>query len=434
MRVGTSWRVVLEPTLMTDLFSRGELREFMDSRVRWGTDRLDHVSEDEVLSRSTDDLVEELARLVRLEPLVIGDDPVDGGVAEGSQQVQDSWGGGTVRQPVFNVHAVYEFTGDAELLQYSPSTRLLTRITADIGAMTLTVRTTMSAQQPVDESAVRQSYEREIGNIRTNAGHSTNDVSQFNASLDQRIRPAVERRKELLQRRRSLAGALGFPLIKRTDAPARVPIERKQLSSSRVVAPKPRQPYRDEPALNTAQYEEVIGVVESTMLAMERTPSVASGKDEEELRDQFLVQLNGAFKGSATGETFVQRGKTDLLVRMDNRHVFVGECKWWTGEKSFGEAIGQLLGYLPWRDEKAALILFVGRRDASAVIEKADQAIRSHPAFKRAGAASSDRARRRNFVLGQPDDPEREIHLAALFAVLPRDAVKAAGGKAGSSA
>lgn len=399
----------------------------MDARLQWVTDRLEHMSEDEVLSRSTDDLVEELAGHARLEPLAIGADPVDGGVDESSEQVSDGWSGRTYRRAVFNVHAVYEFTGDSDLLQYSPSTRLLTRISADVGATTLTVRTTMSAQQQGDESAVRQAYEREIGHIRTNAGHSTNDVAQFNASLDPRIRPAVERRKELLQRRRSLAGALGFPLKKRTDAPAPVPIQRKQLNSSRVTAPKQRQPYRDEPALTEAQYEEVIGVVESTMLAMERTPSVASGKVEENLRDQILVQLNGAFKGAATGETFVQRGKTDLLVRIDDRHVFVGECKWWTGERAFGAAIDQLLGYLPWRDEKAALILFIGRKDASAVIEKTDQAIRSHPAFKRVGAASGDPARRRNFILGQPDDPEREIHLAALFAVLPKNSTKQGG-------
>jgi len=406
---------------VAELFRRGELRDFLDVRIQSVMDRLEQMGEDEVLSRSTDDVVEELVGRARLEPLVIGADPIDGGVAEGSERVRDMWDGSTYRQPVFNVHAVFEFTGDSDLLLYSPSTRLLTQINADIGATTLTVRTALPAQQQVDETAARQAYEREMGWIRTNAAHSTSEVTQFNSSLDQRIRPAVEDRKEFLRTRRSLAGALGFPLKKRTDAPAPVSIQRKQLSSSRLATPQPRQPYRDEPALTEAQYQEVIGVVESTMLAMERTPSVASGKNEEELRDLILVQLNGAFKGSATGETFVQQGKTDLLVRMDDRHVFVGECKWWTGQKALGSAIDQLLGYLPWRDEKAALILFIARKDASAVIEKVDQAIRSHPAFKRVGTASDEPARRRNFILGQPDDREREIHLAALFAVLSKN-------------
>ena len=116
-------------------------------------------------------------------------------------------------------------------------------------------------------------------------------------------------------------------------------------------------------------------------------------------------------------KTFVKNGKTDLLVRVGDRHVFVGECKWWTGEKSFGSAIDQLLGYLPWRDEKAALIVFIRQKDASAVIRKADGAVRAHASFKRSGATADDPGLRLNYVLGHPDDQEREIKLAVLFAV-----------------
>jgi hypothetical protein len=130
--------------------------------------------------------------------------------------------------------------------------------------------------------------------------------------------------------------------------------------------------------------------------------------------------LNGTFQGAATGETFVKSGKTDVLVRVEDRHVFVGECKWWKGSKALGAAIDQLLGYLPWRDEKAALIVFIDNKDASAVFDKVEEAVRAHSAFKRVGKASSDGTKRRNFILGHPEDPEREIQLAVLFAVLPK--------------
>lgn len=49
--------------------------------------------------------------------------------------------------------------------------------------------------------------------------------------------------------------------------------------------------------------------------------------EEESLRDQILVQLNGNYEGMAMGETFVKSGKTDTLVQVEGRHVFVGECK-----------------------------------------------------------------------------------------------------------
>lgn len=407
---------------MTELFTRGYLREFMANRVRGVISGLDLMSEDEVLRRSVDDLVTGLVARARLEPLIIGDEPIDGGVAEGTIDVPDNFGppGQTVRRPVFKVHAVYEFSGDLNLLHYTPSTSLaFVRIEANVDTRqkTLTVRTTVFAQGKPNADGVKRAYESEIGQIRTNAEHAAKDVAAFNSALEERIRPAVERRKQHLQSRRDLSGALGFPLKKRNDAPAPVPMVRKHIGTARTQAPRVNTPYKDEPALTTAQYEDAINVVKSIILAMERSPSVVAHKNEEEIRDLILVQLNGTFEGNATGETFVKSGKTDLLVRVDDRHVFVGECKWWTGVKAFGSAIDQLLGYLPWRDEKAALIVFISQKDASAVIHKADGAVRAHSSFKRSGAASDDPGLRLNYVLGHPDDPEREIKLAVLFAV-----------------
>ncbi|WP_097059817.1 hypothetical protein [Salinibacterium xinjiangense] len=407
---------------MTELFERGYLRDYFGKRLSLIRSSFESLSEDEVLSRSTEDLMQELTERARLEPLSISDDPIDGGVAEGSVQVRDHFDR-AVRQPVFNVRAVYEFSGDEDLLYYQPSTSIaFTTIQADVGRGTLTVHATISASRANTGAEARRAFEDEIGMIRTNAAHSARDVAGFNNNVESLLRPAVERRKELLQQRRDLAGALGFPMKRRTDAPSKVPLQRRDIGTQRNASvAKGRTPYRDEPALTEAQYEDAIAVVESTLLAMERTPSVASGKDEEELRDQILVQLNGTFQGSATGETFIQAGKTDILVRVEDRHVFVGECKWWSGEKGLGEAVDQLLSYLPWRDEKAALIVFIDRKDASAVFEKAETAVKSHLSFKRAGKKSVDPMKRRNFVLGHPDDSEREIQLAVLFAVLPRE-------------
>ncbi|WP_144628282.1 hypothetical protein [Arthrobacter woluwensis] len=407
---------------MTDLFTRGFLGDYTNGRMRQALAELERINEDEVLRRSTDDVVSDLVARAYLEPLVVGKEPIDGGVAEGTIEVPDAFEryGRTVRRAVFNIHAVYEFSGNPDLLYYTPTTSLaLVRIRADVDTRqsTLTVRTTVSAQGQLDAAEARRSFEEEIGRVRTNAGHTARDVAAFNSGLEARIRPAVERRKQHLQSRRDLSGALGFPLQRREDAPNQVPMARKQIGTVRTAVPRAYAPYRDEPALTEAQYEDAISVVKSTILAMERSPSVVAHKDEEEIRDLILVQLNGTFEGNATGETFVKSGKTDLLVRVEDRHVFVGECKWWKGEKSFSNAIDQLLGYLPWRDEKAALIVFISQKDASAVIEKADGAVRLHASFKRIGAASADPKLRRNYVLGHPDDPEREIKVAVLFAV-----------------
>jgi hypothetical protein len=44
---------------------------------------------------------------------------------------------------------------------------------------------------------------------------------------------------------------------------------------------------------------------------MERNPRVFSTAPEETIRDHYLVQLNGQYEGSATGETFNGQGRTN---------------------------------------------------------------------------------------------------------------------------
>jgi hypothetical protein len=82
--------------------------------------------------------------------------------------------------------------------------------------------------------------------------------------------------------------------------------------------------------------------------------------EEEHLRDHILMVLDPNFEyGSATGETFNKKGKTDILLRHDSSVAFVAECKFWGGEKVFHKTIDQLLNYLTWRDSKTAVIIFV---------------------------------------------------------------------------
>ncbi len=403
---------------MASLFNCGELRDFLRQVLQDVARQIESLPEDQILRRSTDDLLEEFSPAVTLEVPVVSDEPIDGKVDETSMSVRDQFGldrTHTVRG--FTIGATYAYTGDSRLFQYRPSTHLMTNFDATVGNGRLSVAYDQTGND-VNPATAQAAIARKIDPIRTELGHVASDVRIHNSGIGDQLRRVIETRKVLVQKRRNLAGALGFPIAKRQDAPRSVPIARKQIGAAR--SQRTRQPYKDEPALSSEQYEDVIKVVRSTLLAMERTPSVASEKGEEELRDQILVQLNGTFEGGATGETFVQNGKTDILVKDGQRHVFVGECKWWSGSKACGQAIDQLLSYLPWRDEKAALILFIDRKDATAVIKKADEAVRAHPAYKRGGTGSDEPSARCNYVLGHPDDIDREIRLAVLLAVLPK--------------
>jgi hypothetical protein len=72
---------------------------------------------------------------------------------------------------------------------------------------------------------------------------------------------------------------------------------------------------------------------------------------EEARRDVILSALSTHYSGF-TAETDNQGGHTDILARYEDRNVFIGECKFWSGEHSFVDTIDQLFGYAGWRDTR----------------------------------------------------------------------------------
>jgi hypothetical protein len=131
--------------------------------------------------------------------------------------------------------------------------------------------------------------------------------------------------------------------------------------------------------------------------------------------------LNSNFEGSARGEVFNGAGKTDILIQHDDRNAFIGECKVWRGEKQFGDAIDQLVGYTVWRDTKAALILFIRSGNATEILAKADAKLRAHARFESA-RTTTDADSRTDYLLHAKDDPARLIRVALLpFVLRSRD-------------
>ena len=108
----------------------------------------------------------------------------------------------------------------------------------------------------------------------------------------------------------------------------------------------------------------------------ERTPASYKSLHEEDLRNTLLASLNATYKGDATGETFINAGKTDICIERENRAAFVAECKMWTGQKEVEKAIDQLDSYLTWRDCKTALIYFVRRKDFIKILGTAEEALK----------------------------------------------------------
>lgn len=132
--------------------------------------------------------------------------------------------------------------------------------------------------------------------------------------------------------------------------------------------------------------------------------------DEEGLRNILLAHLNGHYEGDATGETFRGKGKTDIRIEADNRAAFVAECKVWRGAAELLAAVEQLLGYLIWRDCKAAVVIF-NKHNAkfSELLQKLPSAIAESERFKKDLGPQSQSQGEWRYVFTSPDDELREV-------------------------
>ena len=247
------------------------------------------------------------------------------------------------------VEITVPFDGEAEVFHIRPSSYTLSPPTADISANNLIIKingTDLNAEQ------VRHQVDRTLNEINSYLQSLRNDFNELNNSLRSVAMQAIDKRREKLLKDQNLVAGLGFQLKSRDDEirTYAAPNVRKKIK------PEPPKattaPYKPEPELSMSHYEHILSVIQNMAHVMERSPSAFLKMDEESLRTHFLVQLNGHFEGAATGETFNYSGKTDILIRVDGKNIFIGECKFWGGQKVLSDTINQLLSYSCWRDTK----------------------------------------------------------------------------------
>lgn len=248
--------------------------------------------------------------------------------------------------------------------------------------------------------------------------HHNRAIDKYNTEINSFTQKVFHNRKVHLLRYRNTLAALNVPLRKRTDLPKTfaipAPTNRRKITIRPEVSEKG---YTPEPTLPVPVYREILQDVFNVGKNLERMPSTYQTKGEEDLRDYILLFLEAQYQGSATGETFNKTGKTDILLRYQNSNVFIAECKFWKGQKAYLDSITQLLGYLTWRDAKAAVILFVKNLELSTVLSTVKDVTPSHPNYL--GFANEEEETWFNYRFHINDDRNREAQLAVLLFHLP---------------
>lgn len=271
-----------------------------------------------------------------------------------------------------------------------------------------------------DDTASQEKLKSEIDAIIASLADTVNcirkDVEKHNESAPREVITVLNRKRKMAESVLGAVSALGFP-IRRREKPLTftAPVHRKKSPVQRPTAQT--ENYQPEPLLDEAEYSHILEVMRSVSLVMERSPRTFATLDEEALRTHFLLQLNGHYEGGATGETFNACGKTDILIRVENKNIFIAECKFWTGGKGFGGAIDQLLGYLTWRDAKCALIVFNKRKDSVGVARKMHEEMEKRSEHRRTLAHVPNGDSKYIFV--KESEPGREITITTQLYDIP---------------
>lgn len=263
---------------------------------------------------------------------------------------------------------------------------------------------------------LKEEITRAIQSLADAVGNLSNDVSKHNREAIAAVKQALQRKRRTAEAAVNAVATLGIPVRQRQQPAFTVPTRRRASPVQRPAVPTEK--FEPEPTLDAKEYEHILTVLKSMALVIERSPSAFVSLDEEAIRTHFLLQLNGQYEGAATGETFNASGKTDILIRSGNKNVFIAECKFWRGQKSFEEAVQQLIGYLSWRDSKCALLIFNQTRDSSAIRAKMHEVITQRPEYRK--TVSHDSQGDARYVMVKPSDPGKEIHVCTMLFDIPK--------------
>lgn len=402
------------------LFHQYNLSSVVQNQERNMASEIDGLPESRLLNTPVDDLCNYFAEKYSIEPPEINEAGIQADYSDAKVDVSRRFEYAVFdsSQPAYvtgtKLTFYVPFDGDSNLFKCRPATFNSSPPRAEVrdGEVLMVYEQTTSEADKIETE-----FKRDLENLKSYLGWIKRDVTPFNAAVRDKAKQRIEARRQKLLNDRGLVEKIGFPLRRREGAPQTFAAPRVKRKIAPRLPPASTAAFTPEPALEMEEYEHILSVVSNMVLVMERSPHAFIGMNEEDLRQHFLVQLNGQYEGQATGETFNFQGKTDILIRVEGKNIFVAECKFWEGPKSLARAIEQLLGYASWRDTKTALLIFNRGGNLTSVLGRIPEAVKVHSSFKRELSHGSETGFR--YILHHRDDPSRELVLTILVFEIP---------------
>ena len=364
-----------------------DLRQVIANQWAAVNKKIDTMSNEEIMANDLDVLAENIYQEYFIEPVTIFEEDFSKrSIKQGKiQKYIDPFFRDYSDREYVEVDGViaefyFPYTGESDLFKCRASTfsmGVYPEITVNKTTVSFRIERSLSEMNNAKaKDSLLGSLEQALKEIRDGLSYANNDVTAFNNSLKRQAMKWLEEKKKKVEAYFSIATMLEVPIEKKEYAQTHIPLKRH------IVPVAKHYETSNYYGILDGDYKDILDSIKHTGSTYERTPSSYKTLHEEDLRNTLLAALNATYKGDATGETFRNRGKTDICIERDNRAAFVAECKMWTGQKEVGKAIDQLDGYLTWRDCKTALIYFVRRKDFLKTLESAEAALRAYDGMR----------------------------------------------------
>lgn len=336
------------------IFTNDELNEVLMAKLDTIQAEFERMGADSLLNSTPENIADYLYHEYRVEPVSL----VESDIAIDYEEREF-----TIQSPIARIKGSYQargtvvvviipFKGDPLLLRHKPSElepslpvgRIHYTNKNEEGIILAEFRIVHSD----DGKAIKNDIDQNLERIRRYIMRANRQAEGFNQSLPVYIDQLVGKRYDRLAKHRDIVESLGYRIWRSPDPVQFVPVERKSIS----IAKLPDRPHEPDPAINMQLYESILQDVFSMAVMMERSPTVFRHMEEEDLRNILICMLNTNYRGEVAGEVFNYTGKSDILIRKDDKSVFIAECLIWRGQQYLSGKIDQLLGYLTWRDTK----------------------------------------------------------------------------------
>ena len=398
-----------------DLFQKGDVNYLEEALKESARKKIQDLTDDYILNVSEQEYIDYLSDVFYLDcPVVMYDDmSIEPRTVLVSPEYLPSrrwlyYDAHEIERKVYRLFIPYQ--GDEELLGYRPNPFSLSRwsnFTISYDSLYVDILDING-----DVNDVKRECNSYVNTLRDMMSYLEKNYAFINRCLPDNIRSMFTMRKNQIKKEHQDLVDIGIPIKgQNNNKTYSIPtVQRRYKSIPKVINTIPE---RATPTMADKEYREIISSLNTIGRNLERFPNTHRNRDEETIRDLFLIQLGASFTNySSTGEAFNHRGKTDIMVKKGDDILFIAECKFWKGAKVLTDAISQLLSYLTWRDTKTALLIFNREVGMSAAIKSLQETIPKHPNYV-SGIKRSET--QYDYVFHLNNDKSRQIMMSVLI-------------------